>query len=418
MTDRRTNGGGRGKRIRPRQAIEKQPDSRGHGSVRFPDVFCWLRSLCRLLLVAGLVVSGGRLCAAEAEPSRQRPLLLANYYTWYHDGSHPKLAWRGWTRNESETNSRALAKQRGDEPPPSSALRPLVGLYDSRDRAVADWHVALAKAAGIDALLVDWWGSHLGRDENAEKGIIAACEAGGLAWAILDERAQFHHDLEAYAGWVIEAMQDYFSKPHYLKIDGRPVWYLYQVAQNPGLTPDEFSLLRRRVEREVGDVHWIVDKIEHDHAAARAGQEDREKRIPKEWLELKEVDAFAFYSTFSNFRADRYEQLVGRYRYLTNLAHRAGKRMLLPVHPGHDNSYFRADGDCYVMPRHDGQTLRDYLRAACDAGADYIMVTSWNEWPESTVIEPSADWDDPYHALRLLAQWRGTPFVPIPPPER
>jgi hypothetical protein len=55
----------------------------------------------------------------------------------------------------------------------------------------------------------------------------------------------------------------------------------------------------------------------------------------------------------------------------------------------------RDDGDCHVMPRCDGQTLRDYLGAACDAGADYIMVTSWNEWPEGTVIEPSADWDDP-----------------------
>jgi hypothetical protein len=48
------------------------------------------------------------------------------------------------------------------------------------------------------------------------------------------------------------------------------------------------------------------------------------------------------------------------------------------------------------MPRRDGQTLRDFLRAATDAGADYVMVTSWNEWPESTVVEPSSSWPDPY----------------------
>jgi hypothetical protein len=58
--------------------------------------------------------------------------------------------------------------------------------------------------------------------------------------------------------------------------------------------------------------------------------------------------------------------------YLTKLAHDAGKKMLLPAHPGHDNSHFRDDP--YVMPRRDGQTLRDFLRAATDAGADYIMV--------------------------------------------
>ena len=98
--------------------------------------------------------------------------------------------------------------------------------------------------------------------------------------------------------------------------------------------------------------------------------------------------ASAFYSTFSNFRAHDYDALAGKYRYLTKLAHDAGKKMLLPVHPGHDNSHFRDDP--YVMPRRDGQTLRDFLRAATDAGADYIMVTSWNEWPESTVVEPSS----------------------------
>jgi len=344
-----------------------------------------------------------------------RPFLFANYYTWYHDGQHEERPWQGWAREASRKNPRALARQREGEPPISSAVRPLAGLYDSRDRVVADWHVALAKAAGIDAFLVDWWGEHLQRDRNAEVGIIAACEEGDLPWAILDERAQLHHELGDYAGWVIEAMQRYFPKEHYLRIDGRPVWYLYQVAGDPGLTPADFTRLRRRVEREVGPVFWIVDKIEHDPAAARAGKGNLEKRIPAEWLALDGVDAFGFYSTFSNFRAHRYEQLVGRYRHLTNLAHRVGKRMLLPVHPGHDNSHFR--DDFYRMPRRGGDTLRDYLRAAEDAGAEIVMITSWNEWPETTVIEPALEWEDPYHYLRIIAEWRGRTFEPPPLPE-
>ena len=39
----------------------------------------------------------------------------------------------------------------------------------------------------------------------------------------------------------------------------------------------------------------------------------------------------------------------------------------------------------YVMPRREGQTFRDYLRAATEAGADFVLVTSWNEWPETTM---------------------------------
>jgi len=121
------------------------------------------------------------------------------------------------------------------------------------------------------------------------------------------------------------------------------------------------------------------------------------------------VDAFGFYSTFSHFRAHRYDELVGKYRYMTGLAHTAGKKTLLPVHPGHDNSRFSPQP--YVMPRRDGQTLRDYLRAAEDAGADFILVTSWNEWPETTIVEPARSWPDPYLYVGILAEWKGIRFV-------
>jgi hypothetical protein len=167
-----------------------------------------------------------------------------------------------------------------------------------------------------------------------------------------------------------------------------------------------------RGQAEVGPVYWIVDQIAHDAVAAKAGDLDREKRIPADWLATPGVDSFAFYSTFSNFRAHEYEALAGKYRYLTKLAHDAGKKMLLPVHPGHNNSHF-VDNP-YVMPRRGGQTLRDFLRAATEAGADFIMVTSWNEWPESTVIEPSATWPDPYLYLKVLAEWKGVTFA-VPP---
>jgi hypothetical protein len=45
------------------------------------------------------------------------------------------------------------------------------------------------------------------------------------------------------------------------------------------------------------------------------------------------------------------------------------------------------------------------------------MVTSWNEWPESTVVEPSSSWPDPYHYLKVLAEWKGVAFNPPPLPK-
>ena len=130
--------------------------------------------------------------SSAAEPGRDKPLLLANYYAWYHKGKHPRRPWSGWTRPEARRNALALAARRAGQPPLSSAAYPLVGLYDSADPAIAGWHVKLAQAAGIDAFLVDWWDTHNGWDTNVEKGIFAAARKHGFKVALLDERAQYH----------------------------------------------------------------------------------------------------------------------------------------------------------------------------------------------------------------------------------
>ena len=360
-------------------------------------------------LTCGLLATSA-VCAADTT----RPLVFAAYYVWYHTGDHPGYPWALWTNDKAAQNPDALATRRPHEPPLASVLHPLCGLYDSADPEICDWHVKLAQAAGIDAFLVSWWDTHLARDQAFEQGIFAAAERQGFKVAMLDERAQFHNDLEVYRESVVRYLTKYKDRDAYLKIDGRPVVYLYQVAANPGLTAEQFTSLREYVESKVGPVYWIVDKLAHDPAAHNAGELNREKRIPADWLATEGIDAFGFYSTFSHFRAHEYDALVGKYRYLTGLAHDAGKKMLLPVHPGHDNSHF--SDNPYVMPRRDGQTLRDYLRAATDAGADMILVTSWNEWPESTVVEPASDWDDPYQYLRILAEWRDQAFDPPPKP--
>ena len=349
-----------------------------------------------------------------AMQAEERPLLVANYYVWYETAAHPKSPWAGWTRPEATTNAKAIAAQRAGEPPPSSAARPLVGPYASSDPIIAGWHIQLAKNAGIDAFFVSWWGKHKNRDTNFDNGILAAADAANFKIAILDERAQFHTDFSWYKNFVVDTLKRYKNRRCYLHIDGRPVYYLYQVASEPSLTPARFIELKEHVESQVGPVYWIVDKIAHNPIAQRENKPDEIKKIPADWLHTKGIDAFGFYSTFSNFRAHRYEDLVGKFQYMANQAHLNGKKMLLPVHPGHNNAHFR-DAP-YVMPRRDGQTLRDYLSATTAAKADIVMITSWNEWPETTVIEPSASWTDPYHDLRIIAQWRGAAFTPPPLP--
>jgi len=53
-------------------------------------------------------------------------------------------------------------------------------------------------------------------------------------------------------------------------------------------------------------------------------------------------------------------------------------------------------------------------------GADIIGITSSNEWPQTTIVEPPLTWGDPHYCLRIIAGLRGKKFTapPLPPLER
>jgi hypothetical protein len=333
----------------------------------------------------------------RSELPAKRPALWAVYYAWYDlealkvKGSYNLWQW------EPATNA---------SPVPRSQAVPLIGYYDSRNKDVVSWHMRLAKAAGIDAFLVSWWGGANVSGKVFEHVILPVAAEEGVKVALCSELAQFHHDVVKLAEETSAALRRVKDSPAYLRMEGKPVVYLYQVPFDPKLTPETFSQLRQGVEAEVGPVYWIMDKVSNANNTMT---------IPSNWLDVAEIPMFGFYGTFSIKREWTYDRLLPDYRRVAEAAHAKGKKVFLPVHPGHDNSGFRPD-DFFVIPRDNGETLKGYLRLATDVGADVIMLTSFNEWPETTVVEPSSSWADPYQYLKILAEWKGKPFAPPPPP--
>ena len=294
-------------------------------------------------LIALLLAPPDTVYAAE-----NRPGLWAVYYAWYQtaDGPHGKS--RMWTVDDANQT-------------PRSKAQPLIGYYDSDDPKVVRWHIRLAKAAGIDAFLVSWWGGANISGTAFEKVILPVAAEEKFKVALCSELAQFHHDVQVLARQTSDVLRKTKDSPAYLRVDGKPVVYLYQVPFAPKLTPETFGQLCRDVEAEVGPVYWIMDKV------TNAG--NRGLNFPDEWLKIPEIPMFGFYGTFSVKRVWKYEDLAPDYARLVQQAHAAGKKAFLPAHPGHDNSGFRPN-DFFVIPRDDGGTLRGYLRAATDAGAD------------------------------------------------
>lgn len=353
------------------------------------------RRWTRLLASACALFAGS---VASAEPAaRERPALWAMYYAWYETATGPHGRWTHWTD----------AKTRSPHPRPKSRAHPLIGYYDSDDPAVVRWHIRLAKAAGIEAFLSSWWGAESRSGIAFEQVILPIAAQEGFKVALCSELAQFHRDVKVLTARMAAVLRRTRDNPAYLRIDGRPLVYLYQVPFDPKLTPETFGELRRGVEAEVGPVYWMMDKITNPHGRGLA--------FPAAWLAIPEIPMLGFYGTFSVKRIWTYDDLIPSYIRLVRQARAAGKKVFLPAHPGHDNSGFRP-GDHFIIPRENGATLRGYLRAATEAGADVILLTSFNEWPETTIIEPSSSWSDPYRYLEIVAEWKGVSFVAPPLP--
>jgi hypothetical protein len=346
-----------------------------------------------ILFLTALMLSA----LVPVQAADNRPALWAVYYAWYETGIGPHGRWRMWSDDQTKTAN----------PKPHSKAQPLIGYYDSDDPEVVRWHIRLAKAAGIDAFLVSWWGGANISGRAFEKVILPVAAEENFKVALCSELAQFHHHVKVLTRQTSDVLQKTKDSPAYLRVDDKPLVYLYQVPFAPKLTPETFGQLCHGVEAEVGPVYWMMDKV------TNVGNQGLD--FPDQWLNLPEIPMFGFYGTFSIKRIWKYEDLAPDYARLVQQAHAANKKAFLPVHPGHDNSGFRPD-DFFVIPRDDGDTLRGYLRAATDARADAILVTSFNEWPETTIVEPSSSWNDPYFYLKILAEWNGVKFSPPPLP--
>lgn len=86
-------------------------------------------------------------------------LVLADYQIWYSQSDWTE--WRHWgtTKEEGAFHDPNQIKDNGLRDI-ASVFYPLIGPYDSSDQELVSYHMNFAKALGIDAFVVDWYGAN------------------------------------------------------------------------------------------------------------------------------------------------------------------------------------------------------------------------------------------------------------------
>ena len=353
--------------------------------------------------------------AATVAP--KKPLLLAFYHPWYSTPWGPTGKWHKWDSFKFPERYHPEHITKAGRHDIATADYPLIGPYDTSDPEIVRWHFRLAKAAGLDGFLCSWWQIGAGdpyfahQYELFEKVWLPVAEQEHFKIAVIDECAHYVRDYGELLSRITNSLPRYAKSPAYLRINGQPVWYIYQVWED-WLTPELAEQYVTEAERQVGDVYWMFDKLK---ATAINQAPGAVLSVPPKWLAIKKIDCFGTYSLFGNWRETEPRALSLLYQGFAQYIHGAGKEVELPILPGHDNT--AVNETPYVVARKEGAVLEAFCRAVDAAKPDVAVVCSFNEWFEMTEVEPSSTWPDPYLYLKLLAQWRGKKWEvpPLPP---
>ncbi|HEX6971177.1 MAG TPA: hypothetical protein VF234_03070, partial [Limnochordia bacterium] len=310
-------------------------------------------------------------------------LVLAFYYPWY--GSLEKQGrWIHWEGVDAASQQIA-----------SATHYPLLGPYDSHDPAVIDRHFSWAKDAGIDGLIVSWWGAGdftdrampLLLDHAAQHGLKISIYWETVPYDTAEERIRWGTIDLAYV------LRRYGDHPAFLKVDGRPVIFVYgRVMGQIGFY--EWPAIVEQAETAYGGPFLLIaDGIQRSNAALFDGVHAYN---PVGWVVRTPPARLA-------------EVSRATYAGEVEIARRAGKIAAVTVIPGYDDTKIRTPG--LKAERNEGRTYKTLWEAAIAAAPDWILITSFNEWHEGSEIEPSAEYGETYLSItrRMSAAFKASP---------
>lgn len=298
-----------------------------------------------LLLAAVLALLFVPAARAEPAPEPQR-VLLAFYYAWFDPDS--------------------FGPGRTSDVP----IEP----YNSDDPAVIAHQIEQARAAGIDGFIVSWLGPGNRTDTNLARVLEQAASRNFRVSVYVEVDSQAGP--EETASGLAYLIDRYGHHPNFLRKDGRPVLFFWRQQR---FSPDTWASIRAQV-----DPDWSTLWIAEGTTAAY-------------------FNAFDGLHLFSIAWAPEPSRPLATWAARTAAAAQTyGPRIWIPtIMPGYDDLAVRGG---YARDRENGAYYQRTMEAALATDPQWaVVITSWNEWPEGSQIEPSASYGNAY--LDLTAEF-------------
>lgn len=251
--------------------------------------------------------------------------------------------------------------------------------WSSDDPAGLRAHIEQARSAGIDGFLVEWCGGPTLGDALIDRNFGTLLD---LALE-LNFKIAAYYDLLCTGDEFRPADLEYLltvhaAHPAYYHMNGLPVVVMYSTGSED---PSEWPGLLDGFRQRGLDAIFVGESYDPAQFAFFDG--------------LHQYHNFYIADLPEVYRAVQQASL------LQSLSAPAGRPRFwaATVAPGFDNTPLyngrdtlaqgMTEQDITILDRADGQTYSNAWEMAIQSGAEWIIITSWNEWQENSHIEPS-----------------------------
>lgn len=347
----------------------------------------------RILRLALLLCLSFSLYQAHGARAKQ---VLVYYMPWYAARPFsPAWGWH-WTMDHFKPD----VIQASGEREIASWYYPLIGPYDSADPAVLEYHVLLMKLAGIDGVVVDWYGmddylDYGSNNQNAEL-LLKCVRRAGLKFSLCYEDQTLQREVSGgfiSAGEAVGHAQqtmlyvqtNYFKDPSFLRLNNRPVllnfgpqffktnaqWQTIFSILDPANQPAFFTE-DNRLPVGVGAFDW-----------------------PPMWLSQAP-------GTGGVLSVGALENYLARFRDSGSL----WPAYISSAFPRFHDIYQKAGVRDYwgYLGDRSGETFRQTLKRAFTDDSAFVLVVTWNDFGEGTVVEPTREYG--YRDLGIIQDYR------------
>jgi hypothetical protein len=272
----------------------------------------------------------------------------------------------------------------------ASWFYPMIGPYASSDRDVIDYHLLLMKYAGIDGVIVDWYGTHNVLDYPLVKrntdSLFKRIPYTGLQFGICYEDATLAKVKSATGIDTITAAQqdfaylqsNYFNSSSYIKVNNQPLLLCFgpQGMKKSGDWQQAFSNLSIQPD--------LLSLEYQGNVTGTAGSGEFA------WVNAPNL------TDLQGFYQNRVPQI---------------KSAFAGAYPGFKDFYMQGGwGNTLFIIDHNGtSTLQSTLNLAKSSNLPYLQLITWNDYGEGTMIEPTLDFN--FDFLIAIQKYTGVNYT-------